>query len=49
MSKARAKSIVKFIRAQSSTRGLKDILVDKYEIGYDDAALLIMLSETNFG
>ena len=48
MSKSRAKTIVKFIRSQKITKDLKDILVDRYEIGYDDARLLIMLSKTNF-
>lgn len=49
MSSSQAKRIVKFIREQKSTCGLKDVLVDKYEIGYDEAALLIMMSKTNFG
>ena len=48
MNKTRARQIVKFIRSQTSKRDLKDILVDRYEIGYDDASLLIMLADTNF-
>ena len=48
MTAARVRSIVKFIRGQKTTRDLKHVLVDQYEIGYDEAALLIMLSKTNF-
>ena len=49
MSTAQARKIVKFIRKQTDLSDIEDILVDRYEIGYDEASLLLMLSKTNFG
>lgn len=48
MSQSTARKIVKFIRKQTDLTDIQDTLIDKYEIGYDEAELLLMLSKTNF-
>jgi hypothetical protein len=49
MNSAKAKRIVAFIRRQPRVgRDFKDLLVDKYEIGYDEAVLLLLLAKTDW-